>query len=399
MKTKRIFLYIVNFILILLIGLACSGNTPVIEEKPTPDPEIPAPDPEPKYSDVPSHNPFVNGTEGYACYRIPTMVISKKGTILAFAEGRRNNCEDVGDIDIVMKRSTDGGQKWSELITVRDDGRNRCQNQCPVVLESGRILLVTCWNKNPSEGRFVFVTYSDDDGLTWAEHKDITPTVKLTGWDWYATGPCHGIVKKLEPNKGRIIIPANHNNNMGEYAHIIYSDDNGATWKLGGIMPNNQGNESTVVELSTGEIMLNSRNRAPKSDSHYRWVSISKDGGQSFKDVYPDLGLRDPGNGCQGSIIMHSYNNETKKYNILFSNPNSKDWRRNGTVRLSNDDASTWLYGYNYADPDPTKNFTSYSDLAVFENGTIAILYERGYQNAEGIWFKKIQLSDINQPL
>lgn len=142
MKTR--YVHIFYFVIILLLGIACSGNTPVTDEEVIkPEPEIPVIS-EIEYSDVPSANPFVNGKEGYACYRIPTMDISKKGNILAFAEGRRNNCDDVGDIDIVMKLSPDGGKKWSKFVTVRDDGINRCQNQVPVVLKSGRMLLVAC---------------------------------------------------------------------------------------------------------------------------------------------------------------------------------------------------------------------------------------------------------------
>ena len=184
-----------------------------------------------------SENPFICGTEGYVCYRIPTLAISKQGTLLAFIEGRRNSCEDQGDIDIVLKRSTDGGKTWSRNITIIDDGINRCQNQCPVILPSGRILLVYCWNPGATGARSVFVTYSDDDGLTWSKGKNITSTVKPAGWGWYATGPVHGIIKQQEPNKGRIVIPANHGLGSNGYSHVIYSDDNGETWSLGGIVP------------------------------------------------------------------------------------------------------------------------------------------------------------------
>ena len=125
---------------------------------------------------------FRAGENGYAVYRTPAVVVSKEGTVLAFAEGRVNNPKDEGDIDVVLKRSIDGGKTWGELQVLEDDGPNPCKNACPVVLESGRILYVWLWNESiPSEDdrttREVYVSYSDDDGLTWSESKNITSSV------------------------------------------------------------------------------------------------------------------------------------------------------------------------------------------------------------------------------
>ena len=110
--------------------------------------------------------PFVGGKEGYACYRAPAIIITNKGTVLAFCEGRVNNASDEGDIDIVLKRSIDGGKTWGRLIVLGNDGINRCKNACPVVLPTGRILVVWLWNKAiPSKKyrttRDVYMTYSD----------------------------------------------------------------------------------------------------------------------------------------------------------------------------------------------------------------------------------------------
>ncbi|MDD2611200.1 MAG: sialidase family protein [Bacteroidales bacterium] len=342
-----------------------------------------------------SENPFVCGTEGYDCYRIPTLAVTKNGTILAFMEGRRNNCDDAGDIDIVLKRSTDRGKTWSKIITVKDDGINRCQNQCPVVLSSGRILLITCWNPGATGTRSVFVTYSDDEGLTWAKEKNITPIVKLSGWGWYATGPCHGIVKQQEPNKGRVIVSSNHSENGKNYSHVIYSDDNGATWALGGTVGYENGNESTVAELSNGDIMINMRN-SDTNPNHFRMVSISKDGGKTFGDYYPDYALIEPGSGSQGVLLRHSINPVTGKANILFSNPNHGTSRRDGTIKLSENDGLTWTKSYKYADNIDDNNwYTGYSDLALMDNGDVAVLYEKGYKYSRGIWFKIIPFSEI----
>lgn len=203
------------------------------------------------------------GESGYAAFRIPAVVVSKAGTVLAFAEGRVDGSADDGNIDLLVKRSEDNGNTWSTPIKVYDDGENRCQNPAPVVLDNGRILLLFCWNERTpgsangsgSSGhpRRVMKTYSDDDGKTWSTPEDIHDQVAIAGYTWYATGPCHAIVKTLAPNKGRIVVPCNHNkpgtNPKSErHAHLIYSDDQGATWHLGAVTDHPYGNESTVVE-------------------------------------------------------------------------------------------------------------------------------------------------------
>ncbi len=391
MKPKNIFL------LCLLMLL-----TPVVSCKDPVDSDINGyekPDIPPLVQDTTnystSENPFICGTEGYVCYRIPTLAISKQGTLLAFIEGRRNSCEDQGDIDIVLKRSADGGKTWSRNITIIDDGINRCQNQCPVILPSGRILLVYCWNPGATGARSVFVTYSDDDGLTWSKGKNITSTVKPAGWGWYATGPVHGIIKEQAPNKGRIIIPANHGLGSNGYSHIIYSDDNGENWSLGGIVPYEKGNESTVAELSNGDLMLNMRNSDTNSN-HYRVVSISKDGGKTFPEYNFDYGLIEPGAGCQGALLRHSINATTGKANIIFSNPNHGTSRKNGTLKLSIDDGKTWSKSFMYADNIDDNNwYTGYSDMAVMSNGDIAVLYEKGFKYSRGIWFRIVKYSEL----
>ena len=81
------------------------------------------------------------GESGYAAFRIPAVVVSKAGTVLAFAEGRVDGSADDGNIDLLVKRSEDNGNTWSTPIKIYDDGENRCQNPAPVVLDNGRILL------------------------------------------------------------------------------------------------------------------------------------------------------------------------------------------------------------------------------------------------------------------
>ena len=334
------------------------------------------------FSELHENFVFKAGEGGYFCFRTPTMVRSNQGTILAFSEGRVESSEDEGDIDIVMKRSNDNGKTWSPLQVVENDGTNPCKNQCPVVLPNGRILLVWLWNKSiPSEKdrsrRDVYFTFSDDEGVSWTKSKNITTSVYLPYWGWSGLGPCHGIVKTLEPHKGRVIIPSRHEDNIDgkSFSHIIYSDNNGETWQIGGSALRRKTTESTVVELSDGSIMLNSRNGA--DGQQYRMVSISKDGGESFFSTDACFVLNEPT--CQGSLLRYSFNSITKKANILFSNPNSseKSVRVNGTIRLSDDDGSTWTKSFRYSQPSPA--FSGYSDIMLMpDNSAVGVLFETG---------------------
>jgi len=154
--------------------------------------------------------PFEAGLGGYAVFRAPALAISKKGTVLAFCEGRVDGHHDEGNMDIVLRRSTDNGKTWEKMQILEDDGKNPCKLACPVVLDSGRILVLWAWNKSikdeserknlPYPSRPVFLTYSDDDGATWSKSRDITSMVYGKGWGWSGLGPCHGIVKRRDPN-------------------------------------------------------------------------------------------------------------------------------------------------------------------------------------------------------
>ncbi len=188
------------------------------------------------------------GEEGYQCFRIPAIVTTTRGTLLAFAEGRKNNCSDSGDIDLVVKRSVDGGKTWSGLSVVWDDGANTCGNPAPVVdRKTGRIILLSTWNLgtdhepqiiegNSRDTRRIFVMSSLDDGISWSASLEITQDVKKPNWTWYATGPVNGIQIQTGKFRGRLIVPCDHieAGTKRYYAHTIHSDNGGLTWVLGG---------------------------------------------------------------------------------------------------------------------------------------------------------------------
>jgi sialidase-1 len=347
--------------------------------------------------------PYRAGMGGYVAFRAPSLVVSKRGTVLAFVGAHVEGHQDEGNIDIVLRRSRDGGRTWKPMQVIANEGKNPCKVACPVVLPSGRILVIWCWSKYIGQDeslrttRRVYVTSSDDDGRTWSSHREITDQVYRKGWRWYGTGPCHAIVKTRAPHRGRIVVPARHNSRTTNmFSHVIHSDDGGRTWAIGGSALAEKTTESTVVELSNGELMLSSRNQRDNSD--HRVVSLSRDGGESFYRTFTEKQLVEP-RGCQGSLLAHSRNRRTGKLNILFSNPRHRTERTNGTLQLSQDDGKTWTRRVRYSDAPPS--FSGYSDIALINGDDIAVLFERGgvpkskSDRYQGIDFRIVRFSEL----
>jgi len=344
---------------------------------------------------------FESGTYGYSSFRIPAIVTTKSGRLLAFAEGRKKSSSDTGDIDLVLKRSDDNGKTWSDLSVILDDGDNVCGNPAPVVDKAtGTIWLLSTWNlgsdheseiirQTSQDTRRIWVLCSHDNGLTWSKPEEITNSVKLKNWTWYATGPCHGIQIEKGDYKGRLVIPCDHIEALTNkyFSHVIYSDDHGKTWNLGGTTPQDQVNECTVAELSNGKMMLNMRNydRTQKT----RKVSVSSDGGRSWGNLNPDTALVEPI--CQGSLLSYSKSGGSTK--LFFLNPANYKKRENMTLRLSLDEGKTWGNSkVLFSGP------SAYSDLTILSNGKIGTLYEAGYISAyQGIVYENIDLSDFRK--
>lgn len=315
---------------------------------------------------------FVSGRDGYHTYRIPALIVTKKGTLLAFCEGRKKGGGDAGDIDLLLKRSFDGGKTWAKTHVIWDDGDNTCGNPCPVVdARTGTIWLLLTHNLGRDTearivngtskgGRTVWVMKSDDDGATWSKPVEITRDVKKSNWTWYATGPGVGIQLK----SGRLVVPCDNQvaDSKVRQSHVIYSDDAGKTWKLGGVV-GPQCNESQIVELRDGGLLLNMRSYRR---GNRRLVALSKDGGETFSEPVADRQLIEPV--CQASILRCP----GERGGILFSNPASTK-REKMTVRLSRDEGKTWTYARGLHDGP-----AAYSCLAVLPDGTITCLYERG---------------------
>ena len=338
----------------------------------------------PPHTDV-----FTSGAGGYHTYRIPAVVVTKQETLLAFCEGRRNGRGDSGDIDLIVRRSTDNGRTWSEPTVVWDDGGNTCGNPAPVVdRDTGVVWLPMTWNHGSDneraikagtsrEPRQAYVTRSEDDGLTWAPPVRISDAVRRDHWRWYATGPGNAIQLVRGPHKGRLLIPANHSDHSDPDAHpyrshVFWSDDHGKSWQLGGVHED-RSNESALVERVDGSILQAMRSYHGKNR---RAMAVSGNGGATFGKLYLDEALDTPV--CQASILRLSWPEQAElggRSRILFSSPRGRN-RADLHVWLSYDEGATWPVSKRVH-----AGGAAYSNLVVLPDGRIGVLYEKdGYK-------------------
>lgn len=351
-------------------------------------------------------NLWENGTGNYNNYRIPALIVTQKGTLLAFCEGREAG--DAGDIDILLKRSFDNGRTWSKEQVVWNDAQNTCGNPCPVIdRETGRIYLLLTWNlgsdheaqiirKESESTRKPYVCYSDDDGETWSNPVDLSENCKVPEWGWYATGPGIAIQLKSDKYQNRIVIPANHSYDDPEGqerggpfsygAHVLLSDDNGKNWRMS--QPIKPGcNESQVVELSDGSLLMNMRSY---NDKNCRAISISKDGGETWSKIDHDQQLVE--SQCQASLL--NYGLFYGKNMFLFSNPSVPNGRTHMSIQASFDECKSWPNSkLIFAGP------SAYSCMTKLPDGNIGLFFESGKKKPyENIRFISIPPDELFTP-
>ena len=335
--------------------------------------------------------------EGAHTYRIPALIVSNAGTLLAFAEARRSGSGDTGEIDFVVRRSTDYGESWGEIITVWDDGTNTCGNPAPVVdQKTGRIWLPMTWNHGSDHERDIisgtsreprrpYITYSDDDGRTWSQAQEL-PELRQPHWGWYATGPGNAIQMTEGKFAGRIVVPANHSDTQSDdnhyyRSHVVFSEDGGASWTLGGTA-GPATNESTVVELPDGSLLLNMRSYA---GVNRRAASISTDGGESWSAPVLDKVLVEPV--CQASMVRDDRSKRpSSNGRILFANPASTI-RERLTPRVSSDGGKSWdkeILVY--------PGSAAYSSIALIPDDRVGILFE--HDNYRKISLERIEVDE-----
>ncbi|MFI9645288.1 exo-alpha-sialidase [Streptomyces sp. NPDC052040] len=332
---------------------------------------------------------------GYACFRIPAVVRTVQGTLLAFAEGRVLNCGDATDIDIVVKRSTDGGRTWGPLQVVNEGGGDTHGNPAPLVdRRTGRILIAETYNTGRTDNtscpvpcdRTPHLQYSDDDGLSWSAPRDLSPQILPADWNsWYATGPVHGIQLTRGRHAGRLVFGVNAetwngNRVTANHAALITSDDGGGRWRVGATDSwpiaddgtfRQKPSELALAERADGSVLVSGREQ-DGTDLGHRTQTVSRDGGDSFVSPFRDLpDLYAPQ--VQGSMLRLGDR-------LLLACPGDPDRRRTMMIRSSYDGGRTW----DSVDRGTvvTTDWSGYSDLVRADADTVGLLYEGGAVDA-----------------
>jgi sialidase-1 len=310
---------------------------------------------------------FVGGQDNINTYRIPSLICTKKGTVLAFSEGRKDSSMDGSPTDLVLKRSLGNADPWHPVgswyrsrqtdmmwqpmqTLIHSQHGEAYMNPVPLIDRSdGAIFLLVNLYPQPYKDlpADILLLKSTDEGATWSSPVDIT-----RGTGKRELGPGDGI----QLRSGRLMAPV--------YNGVIFSDDHGRTWKSSAIAAGAV-NETQVVELVDGRLELSRRNPP------YRLRMISHDEGQTWGEPVMDTNL--PDIGCQGSLIRYTRKNEGfAKSRLLFSNPVGPG-RSNLTVRMSYDEGKSWPVAKVIRNGPG-----AYSSMTVFPDGSIGILYETG---------------------
>ena len=335
--------------------------------------------------------PFQSQEKGYFCIKIPVLLQTTNGTLLALAEARNNSCSDFTWTDLVAKSSRDGGKTWSPLRVVRSESRpggapTVIGNAAPVQLGAksrypGRILIPHTRNNTD-----VWLTYSDDDGETWSPAKIIKDG--NPGWAWVGTGP-PGAIQLSSSNPyapGRVVVPSYHSKYRGNlinnlvHGHTMLSDDDGETWRVasqGGFGAGDKfSNENQAVELRNGSVLISARSFATLTSQH-RIQTLSDDGGATFGQTRYVGNLPQPFDGCEGSLVAAADGNMTA---LFLTNPNSRQKRDHVSLWRSTDDGSSWQLRQLI-----DAGASGYSSLQVLdcEDGecTLGLLYEQSDQD------------------
>jgi len=293
---------------------------------------------------------FTPGDQPGQAYRIPAMVVLPGDNVLAFAESRQEAMSDLLNIDIVERRSADGGSTWTPIQVVEDMGTQTVHSPTVVYDDSTK----TVWLAFCTDYEQLHITSSTDSGVTWAPARDLSSELALPAGTYCHNGPGVGV----QLGDGRLVIPTN----QGE-PRALFSDDHGATWALGGTIAG--GEEPQMWVKEDGTLCANLRN-APGSG---RLITSSADRGASWPAPHEDPNLPDAGT---QAAVMRLPALGDQPAALLFANPGSS-YRANMTLRMSEDDGQTWPVSRLLYD-----GAAGYSQIGVLSDGTILVLFETG---------------------
>lgn len=337
---------------------------------------------------------FTAGEEGYPNYRIPTIVTSGKGTILAFAEGRFHKT-DHGRNDIVLKRSTDHGKTWGALIPVHADKDLVMVNPSPVVLPNGRILLMYevfpfgfHYRRGREQGisfdmladgydrkgsQRCVIRFSDDDGLTWSGPRYVEKITREPRDIISSGSPANGIVLQQGRHRGRILFPMFHckvtDRERGQRIFlnsVLYSDDRGNSWKRSKYVPytSTHGDECLISEAEDGSVYMNSR-----SSGANRLIARSTDGGVTWSSFSADPNLSV--HRCNNGLLRYSFKSGQNPGILLFSHNAARGARKQGVIQASFDDGFSWEKR-----KEIVPGLFGYSQLTKLGNNQVGMIFE-----------------------
>lgn len=350
--------------------------------------------------------PFDGRISGYHTYRIPALAYTPSGALVAFAEGRVDSASDTGNIDIVARRSTDGGETWGLQSTLISHGDDTAGNPC-VVSTADSLILLSCRQgaadtslsirTGDSPPRRVYVQQSLDEGIWWTAPTEISAQVRPSWMRHYGTGPGNGVQLTAAPYLGRIVVPCWHTRiptgtdtgaEQKYYgAHGIYSDDGGVTWFVGYSSSNPSGtlneNETALAELFDGSLYINCRTLTEDTQLGNRADARSIDGGMTLTKACRAQACI-PLSSVQGSLLALGDGR------LVFSGPLLPDGRAVMGLMVSEDQGVTW----------ETRRRISglpagYSNMVLM--GTdIGLLYETGDWNTyDRIEFMRVPVASL----
>ena len=301
-----------------------------------------------------------------SCYRIPSIITTDKGTIIAAADERVSSCNDLKsnrDINIVIRTSNDEGKSWSSINRLVDYPFGESASDPSMIFDKKTKKIYLFYNymnleKDKDVYYLKYVT-SLDNGITWSQPIDITDQISKPEWknDFKFITSGRGFQTKDGALLHCLV-------NLQNGTHVFGSNDHGKTWYIADA-PISLGDESKIVELNDGSWLVNSR----VNNKGIRYSHISKNQGKSWT-TRPEINLIDPG--CNASLVKYDYGNYINSDLLLLSNINNQSTREEIVIRHSLNGGETWsepriIYAGSAA----------YSSMTVLNNGEIGLLFER----------------------